>query len=291
MTENQAILNDEIIVDQPIEENLQEAAPIENDEVEVDEDNETDEVDSDESDDDTDEEGDETKVPKKVSRALERRNKKINKLRAENAELKQSLASYNQQAEQKQVVTKPIPDGLEMPQEDDFEDYAEYLKAVGKFEVRQEYAQKEAQSAFEREMASQQQWVQQRAAQVDVRAAEAAKNIPELEGLYRENQDIIEGYSNAVKMAFLEADAPEMAFYALAQEGRLEELDGMSPTRVAREIALAEIRGEKLSKTRPQSKAPAPIKPAKATGTRRKNLDDMEPSELIAYLNKQKKGN
>jgi hypothetical protein len=291
MTENQAILNDEIIVDQPIEDNLQEAAPIENDEVDVDEDNETDEIDSDESDDDTDEEGDETKAPKKVLRALERRNKKINRLRAENAELKQSLASYNQQAEQKQVVTKSIPDGLEMPQEDDFEDYAEYLKAVGKFEVRQEYAQKEAQSTFEREMASQQQWVQQRAAQVDVRAAEAAKNIPELEGLYRENQDIIEGYSNAVKMAFLEADAPEMAFYALAQEGRLEELDGMSPTRVAREIALAEIRGEKLAKTRPQSKAPAPIKPAKATGTRRKNLDDMEPSELIAYLNKQKKGN
>jgi hypothetical protein len=248
MTENQAILNDEIIVAQPIEDNLQEAALIENDEVDVDEDNETDEIDSEESDDDTDEEGDETKAPKKVLRALERRNKKINRLRAENAELKQSLASYNQQAEQKQVVTKSIPDGLEMPQEDDFEDYAEYLKAVGKFEVRQEYAQKEAQSTFEREMASQQQWVQQRAAQVDVRAAAAAKNIPELEGLYRENQDIIEGYSNAVKMAFLEADAPEMAFYALAQEGRLEELDGMSPTRVAREIALAEIRGEKLSK-------------------------------------------
>jgi hypothetical protein len=291
MTENQAILNDEIIVDQPIEDNLQEAASIENDEVDVDEDNETNEIDSDENDDDTDEEGDETKAPKKVLRALERRNKKINRLRAEKAALEQKLASYNQQAEQKQVVTKSIPDGLEMPQEDDFEDYAEYLKAVGKFEVRQEYAQKEAQSTFEREMASQQQWVQQRAAQVDVRAAEAAKNIPELEGLYRENQDIIEGYSNAVKMAFLEADAPEMAFYALAQEGRLEELDGMSPTRVAREIALAEIRGEKLSKTRPQSKAPAPIKPAKATGTRRKNLDDMEPSELIAYLNKQKKGN
>ena len=106
--------------------------------------------------------------------------------------------------------------------------------------------------------------------------------------MYRENQDIIEGYNDATKLAFLEADKPELAFYALASEGKLEDLDKMTPTRAARVIALAEIKGEEMSKARPVSKAPAPIQQAKGTGTRRKTLDDMSPSELIAHLKKHK---
>jgi hypothetical protein len=291
MQENQATENNEVIVDQPIEENLQEAVETKEEEITTEEEiAETEAPENNELDSDGDGEDENDPFPKKATRALERRNKKINKLRAEKAELEQKLASYanNPPPQEQQIDNQSIPDGLKEPQEDDFEDYAEYLKAVGKFEVEREYATKEAQAQQQREVESQQQWVRQRAEQIDARAAEVVKTIPELEGLYRENQDIIEGYSNTTKMAFLEADAPEMAFYALAQEGRLEELDGMTPTKIAREIALAEIRGQKLSKSRPQSKAPAPIKKAKGTGTRRKTLDDMSPSELLNHLKNNK---
>lgn len=280
---NQAIENNEVIVDQPIEETPTEEveAPQAEDLVEDNAEEEKEEV--------VEGEEEDTPFPKKATRALERRNKKINKLRAEKAELEEKLAKYanNPEPKEQQIDNNPV-DGLVEPQEDDFEDYASYLEAKGEYKVRKEYAAKEAQAQQHREFESQQRWVQERAQYVDDRAAKAAEALPELNGLYMENQDVIEGYSHATKLAFLEAEKPEMAFYALASEGKLESLDSMSPTMVAREIAFAEIRGEKLAKGRPQSKAPAPIKTAKGTGTRRKVLDDMSPSELLEHLRKNK---
>lgn len=276
--ENQAIETE--VVEQPIETTeetkVEEKQPAEDQK-------ETDEIEND--DDDAD---DDTPFPKKATRALERRNKKINKLRSEKFELEQRLREFELNNQNKQVQQWQPNSGAE-PKEDDFENYADYLKALGAYEVRQEYAQREQQSQFERELQSQTNWVNDNVKRVDARVAQAVETIPDLNGLYLENQDVIEGYSDATKYAFLEAERPELAFYAFAKEGRLEELDSYSPTRLAREIALAEIRGEKLSKNRPISKAPAPIKPLKTGGTRAKSLSDMSPTELLEYLKKQRK--
>lgn len=295
--ENQAIENSAPVADQPIEETLTEAIEekqqeIVSEEVDAEKESENTEVKekepdgNDEGEDDYQEDGEE-KFPKKAERALERRNKKINKLRAEKAELERRLDEIASRPKEEQIAEFQ-PEGLKEPQEDDFEDYAEYLVAKGEYKVKREYAAKEAEAQQYAQFESQQKWVQDRAKYVDDRAAKAVESIPELDGLYRENQDIIEGYADTTKMAFLEADKPELAFYALASEGKLESLESMTPTRIAREIALAEIRGEKLSKSRPQSKAPAPIKKAKGTGTRRKTLDDMSPRELLEHLKKSK---
>jgi hypothetical protein len=283
--ENQAIENSEVVVEQPIKEteSIEEAQEeaqggIQEEESEdVAEDNEEKEEDYDEP------------FPKKATRALERRNKKINKFRAENAELKQKLAEYESRSQQsEQISNDPLPDGLVEPKEEDFEDYADYLIAQGEYKVRKEYAAREVEAQEQRFIQDQQAWVQERAKYVDNRAAEAVKTIPELDGLYRENQDIIESYSDTTKMAFLEAEKPELAFYALAQEGKLEELEQLSPMGVARAIALAELRGEKLAKGRPVSNAPAPIKPVRGSSSKRKTLDDMSPTELLNHLKNNK---
>jgi len=276
--ENQATENSEVVVVEPIIENeTVEATETED----VAEDNPEKNVEAGDSGDDEDNE----RFPKKAERALERRNKKINKLRAEVAELR---AMQSQPAQVEQVTNSNLPDGLSEPQEDDFDDYADYLEAKGEYKAERKYADKAAKADDQQAFESQQQWVQERAKYVDDRAAKAAEAIPELDGLYRENQDIIEGWNDAAKMAFLEADKPELAFYALVTEGKLEGLDGLSPTRIAREIALAEIRGEKLTKQRPVSNAPAPIKKARGSGTRSKTLDDMSPSELLKHLKSNK---
>jgi len=273
--ENQAIENSEVVVEEPVTTEPTEEVVAETEDVIEDIAEDSDEI---------GEEAGNEPFPKKASRALERKNKRINKLRARVAELE--AVQPQRQGEQ---ITTPSPEGLNEPQEDDFDDYAEYLEAKGEYKAERKYADREAEAAQMQSVESQQQWVRERAKYVDDRAALAAETIPELEGLYRENQDIIEGYGDYTKMAFLEADKPELAFYALAQEGRLEELDGLSPSRVAREIALAEIRGEKLSKARPVSKAPAPIKQVRGGGTRSRSLDDMSPSELLNHLKKSKR--
>lgn len=279
---NQAIENNEVVVEEPVTqvESTEEVKEVE--EVDVAEDNKEDNEEENLVEGEESEEHDDP-FPKKATRALERRNKKINKLRARVAELEASQPVQNEQ------VNISEPEGLNAPQEDDYEEYAEYLEAKGEYKANKKFADERAQATEQQEAESQMQWVQQRAKYVDDRAAEAVKTIPELDGLYRENQDIIESYSNEAKMAFLEADKPELAFYALATEGRLEELDGMSPSKIAREIALAEIRGEELSKTRPVSKAPAPIKAVRGSSPRTKTLDDMSPTQLLNHLKKSKR--
>jgi len=283
--ENQAIESDVVVAEQPI---IETESSDEVDVVET-EDNIEEQEASVEGEQEGDDDNDEL-FPKKATRALERRNKKINKLRTQNAELERRMAELESRSQlSEQIPNESDVAGLSEPQEDDFEDYATYLEAKGEYKARKEFAGKEVEAQQRREFESQQQWVQQRAKYVDDRAAEAAKTIPELDGMYRENQDIIEGYSNEAKMAFLEADAPELAFYALATEGRLEELDTMTPTKIAREIALAEIRGEKLTKKRPVSNAPAPIKKPRGSGTRSKSLADMSPKELLNHIQKSKR--
>lgn len=295
--ENQAIESDVVVAGQPIQEQAPEEVVTEEVVEQVDEspEEETEEEQEESTEDiddskDVEESDDDERFPKKAERALERRNKKINKLRAENAELQQQLAEYkaNPPQPREQVGDDFIPEGLEAPREEDYDNYADYLVEKGKYEVKKEHAMEEAKALQQRQIESQQAWAQERSQYVNERAAEAVKTIPELDGLYTENQDIIEGYSDHIKLAFLEAEKPEMAFYALASEGGLEKLEDLSPMGVAREVALAEIRGEKLAKQRPTSKAPAPIKKAKGTGTKRKSLADMKPSELINYAKNNK---
>ena len=284
---NQASLNSDTVdapieISDAIEQKEKEITSVEDD---VDKDNPIEKTNDEDSDDEDSDDSNE-RFPKKAERALERRNKKINKLRLEKAELEQMLMQYTQEKEQ---VNNTQNEGLREPREEDFEDYAEYWEARGAFKVKKEYADREQEYMHRNEQESQQKWFRDRAAYVDERAAKAVESIPELNGLYSENQDIIEGYTDATKIAFLESEKPELAFYALASEGRLEELDLMSPYKLAREIALAEIRGEKMSKTRPQSNAPAPINKPKSSGVKRKMLDDMSPKELLAHLKQSKK--
>lgn len=281
MQETNQAIESEVIVEQPIETQSQPTEEIVNETEEVVSDEIADsEVPEPEGVDETEE-----KFPKKAERALERRNKKINKLRAEKAELEKELNDFR--ARPQQTEDKPI-EGLQEPREDDFEDYAEYLVAKGEYNVKRENVAMEQEFKQRQAFESQQQWVSERAKYVDERAAKAVESIPELDGLYHENQDIIEGYQDSTKLGFLTVEKPEMAFYALATEGKLEELDSMNPVQLGYTLRDAEIRGEEMSKARPQSKAPAPIQPAKGTGTRSKTLDDMSPSELLAYLKKQK---
>lgn len=284
---NQAVESTEVVAEEPIsqetnlEENTQEAET----EEQVEQlDGEIDSEDAQELEDEVEED---TPFPKKAKNALERRDKKINKLRARIAELE--AAQSQPQMQQYEDVVEDNPYGLKEPKEDDFDDYAEYLEAKGEYKAQREFAKRELEFKQRQEVESQQQWVQQRVSQIDKRAAETVKAIPELNGLFQENQDIIEGYSDDTKMAFLEADKPELAFYALAKEGKLESLEGMSPTRVAREIALAEMRGEQMAQSRPVSNAPQPISKPKASSPKRRTLEDMSPSELIKHINDRKR--
>lgn len=222
-------------------------------------------------------EPDDVVFPKKAINALSRRDKQIGKLQAQLAAERAELQALREKANQS---AKP----QNLPKEDDFDNYGDYLKAVARSEFEQEASQKAQQTQEQRLKETEQRWVDERTAYATEKAQEAVKQIPNLPQLITENADIVSEFNPFIERAFLEADEPVLAFYALAQEGKLEAIAKMSPARAAIEIGKAEIRGAELVKTKPITKAPAPIESLKGTGSGSKSLDNMNHKELLKWL-------
>lgn len=215
--------------------------------------------------------------PKKAVNALSRRDKQIGKLQANNAALNAELAKFREQTAQQ--ANNP-------PKESDYDNYGELLKAQHRHEWQQEQAAKELQQKEQYTQQQEQQWFQQRNQEVLAKAQELKAQVPDFVGLLNEYSDVLAGVPPEIERVFYEVDAPEIALYALAKEGRLEEVLGMSPSRVAIELGKAEIRGEALIKQKQITKTPAPIEGLKGTGSSNKQLDSMNHDELMAWVNK-----
>lgn len=214
--------------------------------------------------------------PKKAVNALSRRDKQIGKLQAQLAADRAELAKYRE-------VQKPVDNS---PKEEAFDNYGEYLKAVARHEAKQELSQNAEQQKKQTNTAQEEAWHAERTEYTTNKAKQAMDTIPDYKQLFMENADILQSLPPHIERAFYESDSPEMAFYALAKEGKLDALLDMSPQRAAIEIGKAEVRGETLSKAKQITKAPAPIEGLKGTGSSTKSLDTMNSKELLDWLNK-----
>jgi hypothetical protein len=212
--------------------------------------------------------------PKKAINALSRRDKQIGRLRAEAQQYKAELEKLQAQAQPKENQPKKS-DG---PQEDQFDNYGDYLKAVARYEARQELAQ--GQPKQEPVDIQEQVWIAKREEYVGQQATALLETNPEYQQILTENADILDAMPPHVERAFLEAENAPLAFVALANEGKLEELLTMSPTKAAMEIAKAEIRGEAMVKAKKVTNAPTPLSANKGSGQVGKSLDAMSGKEL-----------
>lgn len=212
--------------------------------------------------------------PKKAERAIERRNKQLSKLREELAALK----AAQQPAQQLPKQTVKSSDG---PNEDDYENYGDYLVAKAKHELKQEMALEKSESQKQQADLQRQNWVAQRE-EVIVSTMETHKtNIPDFAQVIAENADIADEFPDHIAQAFYEADDAGLAFYNLAKEGKLEALANMSPYRAAMEIAKAEQKKPTLNKV---SSAPQPISGATGTARTARGWDQMSGEEIIKKL-------
>jgi hypothetical protein len=122
---------------------------------------------------------------------------------------------------------------------------------------------------------------------------EFASKAPDYEKLvYQDHADLM-GPNGAmpehVARALLEADDASLALYTLAKEGRLYDLEDMSPQRVAIEIGRAEERGKSYLASQNKEKvtnAPAPIsKSGRTTASVSTNIQKMDAKELLEWIN------
>lgn len=208
----------------------------------------------------------------KLLNKLSRENRKIGKLTAEKYQLKQEL-----EALKAQKVT--IKEGE--PQESDFEGkpYGEYLKAVAKWEAKQLFNENQLKQVEEKTKESNDDWKQERLELARENGEMARKAFPDFDKITNEVYDILDPKLHDV---FLEADNGAFALYTLVKEGKIEELNELSPTKAAMMISRYEDKGLALSK-KPTTKAPAPLSPSKGNTIGNKSLENKSTAELLKW--------
>jgi len=214
--------------------------------------------------------------PKKAENALAKAKGKEAKLKFQLEQERAARVALEQRlnANPKPAETKPSGE----PKEADYQHYHEYMRAVQKYDLQQELAGRDTKQQETQQSQQLQAWENQRLDVIDKQAEEFTKQFPEIETIFEENLDTIKEYPTYIKHLFLEADNAPLALYNLAKEGKLEALGTMSLAKAAIEIGRAQTQA--ISKL--ATKAPAPLSPAKGTGSGGKTLADMSPKEILA---------
>lgn len=212
---------------------------------------------------DAKEEGEEVEFPKKAVNALNRKNKQINKLRAQMRELEAKLNEAPEAPKQQSEINP-----------DDFESYGDYINAQVEALVEQKTVQ--SQSDMQKQQLNQQKEIlqAQRDQHILEQAQEVSQTFTDLPQLWQENAQLLDALPEQITDIFYSIDNAPAAVYTLAKEGKLESLLYANPAVAAYEIVNAQNKGlEALSKPQTRvSQAPAPISKAKGTGSLKKQL-------------------
>lgn len=215
--------------------------------------------------------------PKKATNALSRRDKQIGKLKAQTEYLAQENEKLRAQSTQKQPIEQ-VKDGR--PDEKNYDNYADYMKAELKWEMEQKFAERDTKNQKTVEQAREEAWVAERQDAAASKAKELVKDIPDLVDFVGEHEETYEAFSPEIKRAFLESDNPLLAAYNLVKEGKFEALASMSPARAAMEIGRAQAQAI----AKPKTNAPKPMPAARGAVAGSKRLEDMDGDEIRQFM-------
>mgnify|MGYP001547769859 CR=1 FL=1 len=204
----------------------------------------------------------EVEFPKKAINALNRKNKQINKLRAQMRELEAKLNEQPNVSEAKEINS------------DDFENYGDYINAQVEALVEQKTKQSQA-DMHKQQLTQQQEYLKaQRDQFIIEQAQEMSQTLTDLPDVWSQNAQTLDSLPEQISDIFYNIENAPAAIYTLAKEGKLESLMYMNPAVAAYEIINAQNKGLELF-SKPQkrvSQAPTPISKAKGTGSFKKQL-------------------
>lgn len=210
---------------------------------------------------DTDDDSDEVEFPKKAVNAINRRDKKIKKLRARLRELE------TQSDETPKVSQSEL-------NPDDFDTYGEYIDA----QVKSLVTQTTEQTKYDMQKQQRQQELESVKAQRDQyiieQAQEASQTLTDLPQVWQQHAQTLDSLPKEIEDIFYSIDNAPAAVYTLAKEGKLDSLRYANPYVAAQEILNAQNKGLQLL-SKPQtrvSQAPKPIEKARGTGSIKKQL-------------------
>lgn len=168
------------------------------------------------------------------------------------------------------------------PQGKDGKTWGDYARDLASYEAKRMAAEvnkqtREQASAFERQAR-----IQERVDHAADNSVAAAKAFADFKQVETDNMDALRNLPESIKELFREADNPAYAFYQLAKDGQLDQLEDVSAARAALLIARAEDKA--LASKKPVTKAPAPLTSARGTASGEKSLDQYSPDELRRWM-------
>ena len=208
--------------------------------------------------------------PKTLENAISRRDKKINKLKAENRQFMERLSMLEQKIQgigSKEEVA---------PKLDDFDSVEAFVEAVI------EHKNKNTQKAPEQPQVSQEeqykmQVLETKYGEIVQKANSYAQSIPDFRGIWEESQDIFNEMPAEIAELFFHVEDGAMAAYNLAKAGKLETLSYKNPAVAAMEIYEA----QRVPMVRKVTSASTPITPLRGNGSGQKSTDEMSGKELL----------
>ncbi len=206
-------------------------------------------------------------------------NSKLAEMRRANRELQAKLSQTQQPK-----VSEQVDNGK--PRIEDFADktWEEYNEALTDWKLDQKFSATNKQTEETQKSQQINQAKAQRVYEVAQAEAEFAKSNPEYAQLVNENAAFFSGLTPELADGLAEAENPTVAIYALMKEGGLDNLFDLTPTKLAAELAKAEIRGESyLKQAKPTTNAPAPISAARGNAVG-KSLEKLDGASLLKSI-------
>lgn len=220
-------------------------------------------------------------IPKKILNAMSHKDRRIGKLTAKQYEAEAKI----RQLEEQLAKHSPKDNQPSAPEAAKFDNYEDYLKSLAEFKVNERFSESEKKRLTQEQQVSHQTRHAERIAHLEQNDEAAREVFSDFENVFKENEHIVMEAPEHIKQAFLEAENPAYAFYALAKEGKLEDMLTMSPYQAVAMIARYEDKAIALSKEKQVTKAPAPLSPSKGTAAGSKSLDSFSPDELLKWVN------
>lgn len=183
--------------------------------------------------------------------------KRINELVREREEAKREREYWRQQALEAKTPKAPEQVDEQEPQEKDFDSYGTYLKALARYELKQELKVEREQTEKKQRETSERERLTKSLSEFDQRANKLREKHDDFD-------DVAFGYfpvTPAMSEAILESDlGPDIMYYLGNNPKEASRIAQLGPFAAAREIGRLEVKLPELTQA---SAAPAPITPVK----------------------------
>lgn len=219
--------------------------------------------------------GEVDKEMKTIKKALNKKNRYIDNQRQRIRTLEAEMQKLQSQASQNKTTA---------PEMEKFESVMDYMDAKQNYTLEQKLAEQAQQQQMTALQQQQAVLREQQAQGIAETMNELLTSNPDVAKVISQHAPVIQNMPPHIESLMLEIDNAPAATYALAKEGRLQDLYFMPPHIAAAHLVQAEIRGEQyLQQTARvvKTQAPAPIGSLKGTGKSSKSLGSMTPDEIV----------